>query len=121
MGIEPVAGECGVAVNADRLLLRHAAMNILHNAIRYSLAGSKVSVRCFRRAAGAVIEIAHKGPGIAPEHQQKIFERFICRKGVPGSLVGGEGRLLPNESIAPLCGSFPQRVRGRVSDASPVS
>lgn len=71
-----LAGECGVAVNADRLLLRHAAMNILHNAIRYSPAGSRLSVRCFRREAEAVIEIADEGPGIAPEHQQKIFERF---------------------------------------------
>lgn len=68
-----LAGETGVPVSADRLLLRQAAMNILHNAIRYSPTGSKVSVRCIVRDADAVIEIADEGPGIAPEHQQKIF------------------------------------------------
>lgn len=68
-----LAGETGVAVSADRLLVRQAAMNILHNAIRHSPTGSKVSVRCIVRDADAVIEIADEGPGIAPEHQQKIF------------------------------------------------
>jgi signal transduction histidine kinase len=70
-----LTGEGDAVVSADRLLLRQAAMNILHNAIRYSPAGSKVSVRCFRRAADAVIEIADEGPGIAAEHQQKICWR----------------------------------------------
>lgn len=86
-----LAGETGVAVSADRLLLRQAAMNILHNAIRYSPAGSKVSVRCFVRDADAVIEIADEGPGIAPEHQQKIFERFYRIDKARSRAEGGAG------------------------------
>jgi signal transduction histidine kinase len=86
-----LAGETGVVVSADRLLLRQAAMNILHNAIRYSPAGSKVSVRCFRRAGDAVIEIADEGPGIAAEHQQKIFERFYRIDKSRSRAEGGAG------------------------------
>ncbi|HBJ85954.1 MAG TPA: hypothetical protein DDZ88_19215 [Verrucomicrobiales bacterium] len=86
-----LAGGTGVAVSADRLLLRQAAMNILHNAIRYSPAGSNVSVRCFHRDADASIEIADEGPGIAPEHQQKIFERFYRIDKSRSRAVGGAG------------------------------
>jgi len=71
-----LTGDASVQVNADRLLLRHAAMNILHNAIRYSPAESSVSVRCFPRDGQGIIEIADEGPGIAAEHHEKIFERF---------------------------------------------
>lgn len=86
-----LVGETDVAVSTDRLLLRQAAMNILHNAIRYSPAGSKVSVRCFHRAADAIIEIADEGPGIAPEHQQKIFERFYRIDKARSRAEGGAG------------------------------
>lgn len=86
-----LAGETGVAVSADRVLLRQAAMNILHNAIRYSPAGSKVSVRCCHRDADAVIEITDEGPGIALEHQQKIFERFYRIDKARSRAEGGAG------------------------------
>lgn len=86
-----LAGERDVVVSADRLLLRQATMNILHNAIRYGPAGSKVSVQCFRRNADAVIEIADEGPGIAPEYQQKIFERFYRIDKARSRAEGGAG------------------------------
>jgi len=84
-------GDPNFIVNADRLLLRHAAMNILHNAIRYSSAGTKVRVRCFQRDTQAIIEIADEGPGIAPEHQQKIFERFYRIDKARSRAEGGAG------------------------------
>lgn len=86
-----LADESEVIVSADRLLLRHAVMNILHNAIRYSPPGTKVLLRCFRRDDHAIIEIADEGPGVAPEHQQKIFERFYRIDKARSRAEGGAG------------------------------
>ncbi len=81
----------GMVVSADRVLLRHVVMNILHNAICYSPAGTKVSIRCFPRDTHSVIEIADEGPGIAPEHQEKIFERFYRIDKARSRREGGAG------------------------------
>jgi len=86
-----LAGDSGVTVSADRLLLRHAVMNILHNAIRYSPPGTLVRLRCFSQDGQAVIEIADEGPGIAPEHQTKIFERFYRIDKARSRAEGGAG------------------------------
>jgi signal transduction histidine kinase len=67
-----LACDLAVAVSTDRRLLRQAVVNILHNAIRYSPAGTRVQVRCLRRDAQAVLHGADEGPGIAPEHQQNL-------------------------------------------------
>ncbi len=80
-----------VVVHADRLLLRHAVMSLLHNAIRYSPAGTTVRLRSFLRADEAVIEIADEGPGIAAEHHAKIFERFYRIDKARSRSEGGTG------------------------------
>lgn len=86
-----LAGDPALAVSADRLLLRHAVMNILHNAIRYSPPETLLRVRCFCQDDQAVIEIADEGPGIAPEHQTKIFERFYRIDKARSRAEGGAG------------------------------
>lgn len=70
--IEPV----GMVACADRVLLRQVMMNVLHNAIRHSPPETRVTIRCFARGRFAVVEIADEGEGIAPEHREKIFDRF---------------------------------------------
>jgi heavy metal sensor kinase len=84
-------GASGLVVAADRLLLRNALMNILHNAIRYSPPGSQIRARCFRRGGQIVMEIQDAGPGIGPEHQAKIFERFYRVDPARARAEGGAG------------------------------
>ncbi|QCH15364.1 HAMP domain-containing histidine kinase [Synechococcus sp. CB0101] len=50
--------------------------NLTENALKYSPADTKVEIRGFRRENTIVAEVADQGPGIAPEHQTRIFERF---------------------------------------------
>jgi signal transduction histidine kinase len=69
-------GDPDALVECDRLFLRQALVNILHNAVRYSPAGSRISVRVWRESAHVVVEVADNGPGIPPEHAGKVFERF---------------------------------------------
>jgi heavy metal sensor kinase len=85
------SGETDLVALADRVLLRQAVTNILHNAIRYSPPASKVTMKSYRRGPHAVIEVADEGPGIAPEHQQKVFERFYRIDKARSRAEGGAG------------------------------
>jgi heavy metal sensor kinase len=87
--LEIVAGQ--LTVEADRELLRLALLNLVHNAIRYSAEGLIISLRLRRRDANAVVEVVDQGPGIAPEHQQKIFERFYRIDQARSRASGGAG------------------------------
>jgi len=81
----------GLTVNADRLLLRQALMNIVHNAVRYSPQQSCIVVRSTQVRSGAVIEIVDQGPGIASEYRGKIFDRFYRVDKARSRAEGGHG------------------------------
>ncbi len=57
-------------------LVEQAVTNLLDNAIKHSDRQARVMVRARRNASGVLIEVTDTGIGIAPEHQQRIFERF---------------------------------------------
>jgi heavy metal sensor kinase len=80
-----------LALRADRELLRLALMNLVHNAIRYSPEGGAIGLRVGRRASNAVVEVIDQGPGIAAEHQQKVFERFYRVDKARARASGGAG------------------------------
>jgi heavy metal sensor kinase len=72
-----VVGDSNVFAVADRPLLRHALLNVLHNAIRYSPPNAPVRVSIGRHEHRAVVEILDQGPGIEPRYQEQIFDRFF--------------------------------------------
>ena len=57
-------------------LVEQAVTNLLDNAIKHSDRDARVVVRGGRNASDVLIEVTDTGIGIAPEHQQRIFERF---------------------------------------------
>ena len=57
-------------------LVEQAVTNLLDNAIKHSDRHGRVVVRAGHNARGVLIEVTDTGIGIAPEHQQRIFERF---------------------------------------------
>lgn len=67
----------GVTAMADRVLLRQALLNIVHNAIRHAPEHSSIAIRVERAGDKASISVTDQGPGIAPEFQARIFERFF--------------------------------------------
>ena len=72
-----INGDGAIAVDADRLILRQALVNLLDNAIKYSPANSQISVRVGRTADNqATVDITDHGPGIPREHQAHVFDRF---------------------------------------------
>ena len=80
------AKEYGVQVAvdcSDRLvawhnpnLLEQALSNLVSNAVKYSPAGSVVTVTAAPSGERVEIRVSDKGKGIAPEHLQRLFERF---------------------------------------------
>lgn len=91
-GIEIAVDEpSGLVVEGDRTLLVTALSNLVDNAIAYSPPGSPVSVS--RRLAGNRVEVAvtDRGIGIAPEHQQRVFERFFRVDQARSRATGGTG------------------------------
>lgn len=71
-----LSGDESASVQGDRLFLRQAIVNILHNAIKYSPVGQSISVRVRACAADVTIEIQDFGPGIPPADQPRVFDRF---------------------------------------------
>lgn len=90
----------GLVVAADPVLLRQAVMNLVHNAIRYGAPGSGVHVSSFAEGDHAVIEVSDDGPGIAPEHQSRVFERFYRVDKARTRAEGGAGLGLALASLS---------------------
>ncbi len=61
---------------ADAALVERALSNLIDNALRVTPAGGGVRVRALHDDAAVRIEVADDGPGVAPEDQPWIFERF---------------------------------------------
>ena len=81
------------AAEADEVLLRLALSNLISNALRHTPRGGRVVVRILRTPAGCEMTVADTGPGIAAEHQARLFDRFYrvdaARTG--GGAEGGFG------------------------------
>jgi len=63
-------------VYADDHLLEIALGNLVENASKYAPAGSLITLQTRQRAGRIGIAVIDRGPGIAPEHQQAVFEDF---------------------------------------------
>ncbi len=64
------------ALYGDKDLLGVALSNLLSNALKYTPAGGRITVRATSEDAGVRIEIADTGIGIPADEQERVFERF---------------------------------------------
>ncbi len=87
-----VAPPSGLLLNGDATLLVTALSNLLDNAVSYSQPGSS-PVSISRRLVDGFVEIAvtDRGLGIAPEHQERVFERFFRIDQARSRSTGGTG------------------------------
>ena len=65
-----------VDVQADRMVMRRALINLVDNAIKYTPEGGSVGILVRREPGGPTIEVVDTGPGIGTEHRERIFDRF---------------------------------------------
>lgn len=83
-------GEGDVTVQANPLLLHELISNLVDNAIRYTPAGGKVSLRV-RNEEGGLLEIEDDGPGIAPAERDKVFAPFYRAAAAHAANADGSG------------------------------
>ncbi len=82
----------GLRVRAIPAFLERALVNLVENAIRYSEPGAAVEVLAERTEDGGVaIHVKDQGVGIAPEHLDRIFERFYRVDRARSRRQGGTG------------------------------
>ena len=74
LSVNLLARWCGSTGDED--LLRRLIVNLLDNAIRYTSPGSTVRVDLEAAPGGYALSISDRGPGIPPDVQTHIFERF---------------------------------------------
>lgn len=75
-------------VQGDSVLLKRALGNLLGNAVKYTPPGGKVTIRAALVESTLEIEVRDDGPGILPEAQARLFDRFYRAPGTSGEGTG---------------------------------
>jgi signal transduction histidine kinase len=81
------------SVRGDRDRLQQVLTNLLDNAVKFSPAGEQVRVSAFQQDSRVRIEVSDRGPGVPPDQQRLIFEKFgrANTAGSPGTPATGLG------------------------------
>ena len=85
-----VSGDDGV-INGVRRLLYEVVYNLCDNAIKYNDPGGSVKVNVAQKPGEVLLSVQDTGIGIAPEHQDKVFERFYRVDKSHSKQSGGTG------------------------------
>lgn len=85
--------ECdeNITASIDELLFEQAIVNLVDNAIKYSLENKEITVTAASSNKEVVIKIADQGFGIPEEHICRIFERFYRVDKARSRKAGGTG------------------------------
>ena len=85
--IELVAEDDG-PVAGDPALLSVLVRNLVDNAVRYGLSGTRVRVTVARDGGGVELRVADDGPGVPAEDMGRLGERFYRRMGTAATGSG---------------------------------
>ncbi len=61
----------------DMDMIRRVMINLLENAVKYTPAESSVTIGAEQQEAEILVWVQDDGPGIPPEDQERIFDKFI--------------------------------------------
>jgi signal transduction histidine kinase len=107
-GVTIVTSDCQGSVRADRKRMVQAFVNLLGNAIKFSLRGGRIEFAAERTAGGVLFRVKDEGRGIPREKLETIFERFEQVDASDAREKGGTGLGLA------ICRSIVEQHRGRV-------
>lgn len=90
--------EADCTILADQPSLERLLDILIENAMHYSPRGSSICLQVRYEDQNVVMSVIDSGPGIAPEHQERIFERFYrvssANDGSPSAQGAGLGLAL---------------------------
>jgi signal transduction histidine kinase len=100
--VQPLADKSRIALSADlapqlplvyldELRAQQIVWNLLTNAVKFSPPESTVWVRTWLTDDAVWAAVRDEGPGIAPEHQELIFQKFVQLDGSTTRRHGGVG------------------------------
>jgi signal transduction histidine kinase len=74
----PIVSEIGAVprVRGDADRLRQIFANLIDNAVKYSPAGEPVEVSVAQSNGAVLVTVRDRGPGIKPQDQRMVFEKF---------------------------------------------
>ena len=81
-------GAESMPITGDPTLLGEMAINLADNALRYSPAGTMVTLSVARIDGAVSLTVDDQGPGIPEDMRDEVFERFVR---LPGTTVEGCG------------------------------
>jgi heavy metal sensor kinase len=117
----PIAAEAGITLRAepataplvaDEDLLVQVLVNLIDNALTHTPAGGVVTVGCGMDTSHIRLWVSDTGEGIAPEHQDRVFDRFYRVDVGRTREQGGVGLGLA------ICRAIVEALGGRISLAS---
>lgn len=78
-----------ISGSVDRF--RQMMVNLIENAVKYSDEGGCIWVKSAKDADNIVVSVRDEGMGIAPEHHERLFERFYRVDKSRSKKAGGTG------------------------------
>jgi two-component system, OmpR family, sensor histidine kinase KdpD len=63
-------------VAIDDVLIEQVLVNLLDNAVKYTPAGSPITIIATATDRAVTVEVADRGPGLPPGEEDKVFEKF---------------------------------------------
>jgi two-component system, OmpR family, phosphate regulon sensor histidine kinase PhoR len=103
-----------MAVVGDARALEHVLSNLVDNAIKYCPQGARIAVRAVAAGERVKLVVVDDGPGIAPEHLSRVFERFYRVDAGRSRELGGTGLGLS------IVKHMVEAMRGRVAVESEI-
>jgi signal transduction histidine kinase len=82
-------------VDADPHRVEQVLRNLIDNAVKYSPGGGMIVIRGEVDETQVTISVSDQGPGIAPEHLNRLFDKFYRVESGLGRHVVGSGLGLP--------------------------
>ncbi len=86
-----IEGERGLMATMNASLIEQALINLIDNALKYSTPDTAVRIVCDQDSAEVRLSVVDEGPGIAPEHLPRLFERFYRIDKARSRKLGGTG------------------------------
>ena len=73
----------------DGVLIEQVLINLVDNAAKYTPPGTPVEITASTEEQNAAVEVADRGPGLAPGEARHIFDKFV--RGAAGATPGRRG------------------------------
>lgn len=75
-------------VEGQASLLQELLSNLIHNSIEHAGRGAQITVRTYKLARTAILEVEDNGPGIDEDERKKVLQRFFRGRHAKGNGSG---------------------------------